>query len=1296
MSIYTDLIARILQGPFYQADGRVIPFQDGLTSLVYDTSTPLQRYGVYLDDAFSGEAVADSLGTLIVELQLTAGNHTIMVEDDLTGQRTYDYVAVQNRATIMSAIADVITTYISDQTEAIYNARSLRDVGTDYIDTVYGRLVDFGNSSGWSLESYRTALRAFRQAYRNFATHPRGTTDILSATLGARPLLVPKSWRPSWRLNHTLADNGAMLARTLTSPRMGDLSIAGVDWPTINARSLTYVATGFTGAALVFAGTITQPASVGRAERLSVTFGAGWDRGNVVITGRDAGGTLVSETFVATVSTTVGGLVYFQSITTIEKTLAGTAGTATVGLRDRRFVSLAEINSNEALSGETLDYTISPATLMWGTYSVSPVDVSTVPTAPATTIRYELPGNAETAFFTGINAAPYNTVGATRTRLAFDGLPPVDIDITSGAAVAAATVVTDINTAIGASAPYTAASASYATIAGTTSANYVRFRTTATPIVRGATARTTIYPSAYATPNVGDAARIIFGVPRNLGYLSANYSAGTSVSLSSSTNLPEAPFQARIGRGRRLNASLAGAVVDASTLLAEFTLTGAVTTVGDVGGYVLISNTASTNDGLHPIVSVDRGTNVCTLRHGTGGLFTAGTFPVASWTIYSMGELVDVAANNRGTGVLTLDAAAPDVVADGTSYQLGSMFEIATDMPYTVQGTDAFGGITVDVDPTLAPAAPTSDIVASWSGVNLADRWRPLNAPTVVRVYGGSVFNDFRTVAIVTASGEPTFEVTLEPETVASFRGWRVRAAFVVQNHAATAQNFHIDRTLDGTTFDTGANVSVPSTAIDTTTGFGPIVPTIVSRDFEVPYDATDVRVRLVFSNTTVGVAMTLHACYALALTTPESTTTPDETVFGYFLGNGTVIRSVRRDVFGRLVYAFSPDDMDALTEDLLRGQLGLPTRTSGATTASPQGHISTIEPVQNYVERIGRPPDAVVGCYDPTEWGAATLENMELTSDNPLRLSRVSATQPSFVSREYVAFPATAPYVATLSLDSVHDAFPENPDATDVLLAVPRNQQSGDVQGATIPTSGTPAPWEWIAADQIELDSAEYNAANDYYVSYTIPVRATTDVIDMGVDLGANWDDFLWLFDCPFFARCEPDQRNSAATVGVTFDAQLIAPLPEPADRAVIGASLVRDNGRQRSTLPSNAWRFVDDNNIQLVDRSQYATDNIYELTYTVKYAVPVQVPQFVFEIRSATSAIGVAAAVWESIEPDAVVNIARNDTTQAGTLRYHQLRATVSNVVLTDDFALYGLGFRGVRLRGTAPDAPGIVQVV
>lgn len=152
----------------------------------------------------------------------------------------------------------------------------------------------------------------------------------------------------------------------------------GVKTGGTGATVLTAPADNFAATALAggldhenFPGAFTSPVV---PRNLSVTFAAGWDGGNVVVTGTDPADQALTETFTAAAGTTVLGVKVFKTVTSATKATAGASGDgASIGTGKKLWISgvtmtqaigiLTVDGVSETATWDTTYNAVTPATL---------------------------------------------------------------------------------------------------------------------------------------------------------------------------------------------------------------------------------------------------------------------------------------------------------------------------------------------------------------------------------------------------------------------------------------------------------------------------------------------------------------------------------------------------------------------------------------------------------------------------------------------------------------------------------------------------------------------------------------------------------------------------------------------------------------------------------------------------------------------------------------------------------------------------------------------------------------------
>lgn len=845
------------------------------------------------------------------------------------------------------------------------------------------------------------------------------------------------------------------------------------------------------------------------------------------------------------------------------------------------------------------------------------------------------------------------------------------------------------------------------TVKNSASSNNGTFRITARPsatsiqyinatgVVAGAVAATeyVIAPksSIVVLPGRFSPTRAILGYPRQESLLTVAAAPGdTDITVTPATaaRLPGIGSQLRIGRFERTT-GVAGEIETPllGTFLAKFNDATYTPQESDIGGYVYIT-TVGVNQGVHRIVGIDPspalGTSI-TIKHEYGDYPLLPTlavpgFAVAaglSWRLEGAGELVTVAAKT-GALVELEEPIGPN------NYAIGAPVELDGDMPIRVDGRQGDGSLLVRIDTRFKPTSGPSDTLTI-EGENVPDGWQLINATADFTFPG---FYDLRRL-LLTADGVGPVRLEREVPDVLQYRGFQVRVTFQVQHSIATAQSFRAAVSFDGSTYSTGASVLIDPTVANTTSDVGSLAPTMVTDVFTVPFDATNCRVRLEHvGGSTLGQLIFVDRC-AVTITLDETALSANNAAL--FLGAGTTPRNDHRTYFGKLLYVWSPNELN----ERERIALGVPPQGGASTPAEP-GHIDYVLPAHTLTERfdvteyVTGVPLNLFGSYTDLDWTAATKDNMIVGVATPARLSYVLPERVSAIVGETLA-PSGGGVCTLAETSDMYGTFPQNPDGRARLYK----------DGVPLPDTAVPpgpVPWIWTDVDEITIDPAFFTLGSVYTFDYNrlIHVEATP------IDLGASFADYLWFLDAAIYRRTTPSLVDSPQTVQVTFADNLQARVAVRSDEDKSTSQLVRDNGREARVVPIGAWRWLSPTTLQ-ISASEFSADALYSLTYNGQapdYDRPVEI---ILEGRSAASLVALAAATYATFDISGTEPVLVDQTN-----RFHQFRVFLRNVtgVVFDttvdppvalatahDVTIAGLGLKGIHLYGAAPSAPGII---
>lgn len=378
------------------------------------------------------------------------------------------------------------------------------------------------------------------------------------------------------------------------------------------------------------------------------------------------------------------------------------------------------------------------------------------------------------------------------------------------------------------------------------------------------------------------------------------------------------------------------------------------------------------------------------------------------------------------------------------------------------------------------------------------------------------------------------------------------------------------------------------------------------------------------------------------------------------YLKSNTVPRSRHRSFFGHLLWGWCPDILTVAENDAVG---------FGTPPAWPVGHVDKIGAAHTQIDRfnvteynlITGKPINLKGVIKDADWSAATLVNLDIVSMLPDRFTHV-VPNIAGVQDETIVFSAgPPPHLGGVLYESDQD-----PDNT-VLFR-----------------DGTPIPktyWTWVSSTVVQLDAAMFNSTS----TYTIRYRALYFIESEPIDLGPTWSDYVWFADYYGFFR------YSAQRVELDVSTQLAlnygsfqAPLERPAVTDTSLCRLIRDDGNEVFELPQDTWGFSNQYTV-VIDGAYVVAGALYTLYYKEVGMINERLVGVDFEVRSATTLAGLAAATYKQIDHNQAVR------THDG-YRYHQFRVTLSNIDDTRDVRLSSVVLKGINLFGVLGVIPGL----
>lgn len=247
---YTDLIAYLPQGSFYESQGTLLPYRWGATEIRLETSTAAAKYGLYINDKYTGTYISDTEGNVVFSTHLERGDIEFKLVHLATGRKHTTWVTVREYALWLAGYADILESIDTD-IDRVYNSLFVNQVEALDAADRFGAEIDTYRTAGLSLSDYRRQLHELRLAYRNWGTRYRGLEHAVADFTQVAPFgYTRRNWGPNWVLDQSMVKNHRFKFRGHTVSWAG-VGLPGVDVlevePDVNqgfAHSMDFVFVG--------------------------------------------------------------------------------------------------------------------------------------------------------------------------------------------------------------------------------------------------------------------------------------------------------------------------------------------------------------------------------------------------------------------------------------------------------------------------------------------------------------------------------------------------------------------------------------------------------------------------------------------------------------------------------------------------------------------------------------------------------------------------------------------------------------------------------------------------------------------------------------------------------------------------------------------------------------------------------------------------------------------------------------------------------------------------------------------
>lgn len=222
---YTNLIAELPSGSFYEAYGTILPYRSIPTEIRLDTPNASTKYGLYLNEVYSGSVTSDSEGNVVFSTILPRGDVEITLLHLNTGKKISTWVTVRESALWLAGYAQVLEEIDAD-IERAYDSLFINQVHLEDADDAFGESINVYNNIGLNIGDYRRQLHELRLAYRNFGGTYRGLEYAVGEFTQVPPFgYARRKWGPNWVLDQSMLINHRFKKRGHTL----SWSAAGID-----------------------------------------------------------------------------------------------------------------------------------------------------------------------------------------------------------------------------------------------------------------------------------------------------------------------------------------------------------------------------------------------------------------------------------------------------------------------------------------------------------------------------------------------------------------------------------------------------------------------------------------------------------------------------------------------------------------------------------------------------------------------------------------------------------------------------------------------------------------------------------------------------------------------------------------------------------------------------------------------------------------------------------------------------------------------------------------------------------
>jgi len=211
---YAEIIKSMTGGPFYDANGTIIPYRSGNTDLRLKSDAPNTEYGIFINEFFSGTVVSDDNGNVEFSRFLNFGQNVVVLINNVSGNRFTTWLNVRDSALWQIAYAETME-WLDDDYQTTKDNLSIETAHPDGLVELFGDPIGVYNNQGLDTDSYRWQLQELRTAFRDYGGKFRGVETAVAEFTQIPPFgYSRRMWGPNWILDQQMLANSRFLDRS--------------------------------------------------------------------------------------------------------------------------------------------------------------------------------------------------------------------------------------------------------------------------------------------------------------------------------------------------------------------------------------------------------------------------------------------------------------------------------------------------------------------------------------------------------------------------------------------------------------------------------------------------------------------------------------------------------------------------------------------------------------------------------------------------------------------------------------------------------------------------------------------------------------------------------------------------------------------------------------------------------------------------------------------------------------------------------------------------------------------------